>query len=470
MKKKIRNVIITLFIFVASLFLVGSNYFLNNYADESFDQILYYAMNGVSGTSKNVIKDIIFSNIIPLIIVFIVLSYVILNNCRYKLVLKLKIRSRKISKQIYPIKHKVLCTILIFIVSFGIAIKVFKVDRYLINITQETNLYEKYYVGADSSYITFPENKRNLIFISLESMETTMCSEANGGGWKYSIIPELEELLLDEKNISFSNTDKLGGALQQIDTHFTSAALVAQTAGIPLKTNAVTDDAVTGRYNGNGRYLENAYTLGDVLKEQGYNLEIMMGSNGSFGGRKEYFRTNGDYKVFDLGYAIETGKMTESEVVWWGFEDDRLYKWAKEEILDLASQDKPFNFILQTADTHFPDGYLSSNAERKYDSQYENVYADASKKVYEFIQWLKTQDFYDNTTIVILGDHLGKQKDFYQGRIDKDYKRTVYNVIINSAINSENIKNRQYSTMDYYPTILASLGAKIEGDRLRTWN
>ena len=359
-----------------------------------------------------------------------------------------------------------MCSLVIFLIFFIVAVKAFGINEYLINISQDTELYEKYYVSGDSSYIIFPENKRNLIFISLESMETTLCSKENGGGWNYSLIPELEKLALE--NITFSNTEKLGGPYQVTDTHFTAAALVAQTAGIPLKTNSITINSISGRYNGNGRYLENAYTLGDILKEQGYNLEIMMGSDGNFGGRTQYFVTNGDYKIFDVNSAIRDGKMTEEERVWWGFEDDRLFEWAKEEILELASKDEPFNFIMQTADTHFVDGYLSENAEKKYDNQYENVFAYSSKLTYEFVEWLQKQDFYENTTIVILGDHLGKQAEFYENNVADDYQRTVYNVIINSALEAQNqnMKNRKFSSMDFYPTILASMGVEINGDRL----
>lgn len=43
--------------------------------------------------------------------------------------------------------------------------------------------------------------------------------------------------------------------------------------------------------------------------------------------------------------------------------------------------------------------------------------------------------------------------------------RTIYNSIINSALKTIN-KNRQASSLDYFPTTLASLGVSIEGERL----
>lgn len=206
--------------------------------------------------------------------------------------------------------------------------------------------------------------------------------------------------------------------------------------------------------------------FGEVLKDNGYNLEIMLGSDGTFGGRKQYYTTNGSYKIFDLNYAIEQGKMNPEHKVWWGFADDKLFEWSKEEIVQLAEKEKPFNYIMLTVDTHFPDGYLSPNVEDKFETQYENVHAYSSKSIKKFVEWIKEQEFYDNTTIVIVGDHLSMQEGFYEQRIDKDYERTVYNAIINPAIEPKNNKNRIFTSMDMYPTILASIGVKIEGERL----
>ena len=207
-------------------------------------------------------------------------------------------------------------------------------------------------------------------------------------------------------------------------------------------------------------------TLGDILKEEGYNLEVMFGSDADFGARKAYFEAHGNYKIFDVNTAIKQGKMTEEDKVWWGFTDDNLFEWAKEEIINLSNENKPFNFIMLTADTHFIDGYLSENAEENYDTQYENVFAYSSKCVSDFIKWIQEQTFYSNTTIVMVGDHLGMQSKFYKEHIDNNNLRTVYNVFINSAIPDTNSKNRQFSTMDIFPTVLASMGVKIEGERL----
>ena len=139
---------------------------------------------------------------------------------------------------------------------------------------------------------------------------------------------------------------------------------------------------------------------------------------------------------------------------------------AKEKLKTISKQDEPFNFTMLTVDTHFQDGYLCEDCDNKFDEQYKNVIACSSKKVAEFVKWVQEQDFYEDTTIVISGDHLSMQKDFFEIDENSEYEKTVINLFINSFSNTDNTKNRQFSTMDLYPTTLAALGVKIEGERL----
>ncbi len=76
----------------------------------------------------------------------------------------------------------------------------------------------------------------------------------------------------------------------------------------------------------------------------------------------------------------------------------------------------------------------------------------------------RTRFFYENTTIVLTGDHPTMQENFYN--VDNNYDRVVYNAFINSRVLPVNNKNRVFTTMDMFPTTLAALGVSIEGDRL----
>ena len=87
------------------------------------------------------------------------------------------------------------------------------------------------------------------------------------------------------------------------------------------------------------------------------------------------------------------------------------------------------------------------------------------KQIYDFINWCKEQPFYENTTIVLAGDHLTMDPNFL-AEIDENYVRTTYNCIINSAVERETEEPREFATFDLFPTTLAAMGATIEGNRL----
>lgn len=143
-----------------------------------------------------------------------------------------------------------------------------------------------------------------------------------------------------------------------------------------------------------------------------------------------------------------------------------MYDFARREVTNLANSGQPFNFTMLTVDTHFEDGYVCDLCQDEHPgNQYANVMSCASRQVVDFVNWLKAQPFYENTTIVIVGDHLTMDSDFCQD-VPEDYTRGVYNTIINAPIVPVNQKNRMATTMDMFPTTIAALGAQIEGDRL----
>ena len=66
---------------------------------------------------------------------------------------------------------------------------------------------------------------------------------------------------------------------------------------------------------------------------------------------------------------------------------------------------------------------------------------------------------------MLVGDHptLAQQ---YVNDVPSDYQRTTYNCFINSKVTTDQIKNRQFTHMDMYPTTLAAMGFNIEGNKL----
>ena len=67
---------------------------------------------------------------------------------------------------------------------------------------QYSDFVENEYVNPETVKLTFPEKKRNLIYIFLESMEMTYADKENGGGFEENCIPELTKLSEENENFS----------------------------------------------------------------------------------------------------------------------------------------------------------------------------------------------------------------------------------------------------------------------------
>ena len=157
--------------------------------------------------------------------------------------------------------------------------------------------------------------------------------------------------------------------------------------------------------------------------------------------------------------------MPKDYFVWWGIEDAKMVEFAKEELIKISSLEKPFAFSVFFEDTHFPSGYFDEECENKYPRQIHNVFRNMSKRVNNFVNWIKEQPFYKDTVIVILGDHLYMGSDLYDNA-RSDSKRHAYNAFINAGKSAEHSKNRNFCTFDYFPTILDCLDIKYNSDGL----
>lgn len=333
--------------------------------------------------------------------------------------------------------------------------------HYLSVKQDKSDIYEKYYVEPDESVITFPEKKRNLIYIYLESMETTYASKEAGGSQERNYISELTELANYKDSVNFSNTQLLGGASVYVPSiTYTMGSTVAQTSGVSLNTKLFTQ---SGKVE-----FPAVRTLEDILHDNGYNQLYIEGSKGEFSMYDKYVGKYDDCKVFDRKTAADEGYTDENaDYMWkWGIEDKKLFEITKELITDMSQKDKPFFVTMYTMDTHsFESGHRCSNCDNSISNDYLASVNCSSKLTAEFVEWVKQQPFYENTTIILVGDHLGNKKTS-KVEIDDDYQRTTYNCIINPAKKAVNNKERIFSSLDMFPTTLSAIGVQIKGNRL----
>ena len=457
-KYKIKQIIKAIIFITFTILLFLAIYIYNGSKNVTFEQLLYSLYTSKGSSINAMLPGILFISIGTIIIILLVIIFNYLIERYFKHIeLELKFKNKKKTYRPFKLTKRKTTVLLILYLLFVliISIKCYKIDEYIKTQFSLSTIFETYYVDGKNIKITFPEEKRNLIYIYVESLEMTNIDKLSGGQFDNSYIPKLQKLAND--NINFSNNEYLGGAQDVYGTSWTMAAMIAQTSGIPLKMSI--DGNELEEY---GESVPGAYSLGDILKENGYKNYLMIGSDANFARRRDYFEYHGDYTIYDYYYAKENNWIDKDYYEWWGYEDNKLYEFAKAQLTKIASINEPFNFTLLTADTHFPDGYLDESCNEIYDSEYANSLNCTDIMLTNFISWIQKQDFYENTTIIITGDHISMQTGFY----DDVEERTIYNTFINTNIDTENNKDRQFTALDMYPTTLASLGVTIEGERL----
>ncbi|MDO5132762.1 MAG: sulfatase-like hydrolase/transferase, partial [Eubacteriales bacterium] len=353
-----------------------------------------------------------------------------------------------------------------------LAVGTVKLDlvRYFRDQMEDSPFIEENYTDPRKTAIRFPEKKRNLIYIYLESMETTFADVENGGAFNENIIPGLTELAREGENFS-GNSGLLNGGYVMPGSTYTMAGIFTQSSGLPLKVDLgeeFTDQRGSfNKMNTQDSFFSGVTTLGDVLRDEGYRQAFLLGSDATFGGRRLYLTEHGGYEIWDYKWAVEQGLIPKDYYVFWGYEDEKLFTFAREKVTEMASGEEPFHLSLLTVDTHFEDGYRCRLCRDDFEgNQYANAMACSSRQVYEFIRWVQEQDFYENTTIVLCGDHLTMDSNFCLD-VPASYNRRTYTAFINAAgTPADPQRERTYTTLDCFPTTLAALGADIEGDRL----
>lgn len=457
-KSKILKVLSVIFVTIGGVFVFFSDWFIDYFGNITPEQFLFNLKSPIKGTSDGMVTEIITTPVFA--IVSTVVVFIILVNFSYDIYLIIKDSKKKIVSKVWYDRVIFIISIVALVGGVTYGSNKLRLPEIAKAFFSDSTYIKDNYVDPRNVKMSFPAKKRNLIHIYLESVENSYFSKDLGGYMKVNLMPELSEL--SKEGISFSDNDKFGGPNQTYGSSWSVASMINMGVGIPLK---IPMDG--NSYGKTGTFLPGAIAIGDILEAQGYEQTIMFGADADFGGLTTYFKTHGDFNIFDLNYAREKGLIPKDYKVWWGFEDDKLYKFAKDEITRLSKTGKPFNFTMETADTHFPDGYLSKKAKTPHKEQYANVISYSTKEAVDFIKWIQKQPFYKDTTIVVTGDHLSMDKKFFKGW-DKDYRRSVFNLILNPAVDTSKTKtkNREYAPLDFYPTILASMGIEVEGDRL----
>ena len=328
----------------------------------------------------------------------------------------------------------------IFVLIFG-ALYLSGALTYAYLSRQTSTLYETRYADPEQLKIDFKNKKRNLILIYLESFEENL-KEAEH--YEQNLIPNLSSYLTDENHSE--NYHPVLGA------NYSIAALVATHCAIPLRY-AKDRDIWAMRY-----FMPQAVCFPEILKQNGYQTKIIKAADIRFTYAHIFATTHGYEQALGINELREKyPELNDKKYAgcFGGLSDRTLFEYAKKE-LSAFSPDKPFLLTLFSLDTHTPSHYIDPQCPQKF-HDIRDAYLCTDSIVNEFIGWLKTTPYWQNTTVVILGDHLLPTRMYTKGHP----KRRVLNVFLNLPEDLKISSNRNISGLDIAPTLLESVGINL---------
>lgn len=209
------------------------------------------------------------------------------------------------------------------------------------------------------------------------------------------------------------------------------------------------------------------YTLPLVLKEKGYQTIVFHGNEPNFWNRKNIYPSLG----FDT--FISSDEMIKDEIIGMGISDDSVFKQSIPYISKLKS---PFYSFYITLTSHspflIPEELRGLNIEGELkDTPLEHYFQSINyfdRVLGEFIEDLKKNGIYEDSVIVIYGDHFGvdirneKIRNLASSFLGKPYDFEEFlNVGLIIHIPGSGIIERHSiagGQIDFFPTMLNLLG------------
>lgn len=465
-KKKltIPQIIISLVFIITLSFLSASGYIRLHFPSTDIESVLFtikFSQNNYSSDVRNAIL-IIAAIIIALTIIFYLRMNRLSNSDQVVKYSPYKGFQEEYEAKVYT-KSATIFTLIALLFGTVSLMNSLNLPDYINRQISSSTIYETYYVDPSNDVITFPEKKKNLIYMFLESYECTYTSIAHGGNQDVDLMPELYQLA--EDNLYFSHNNGFGGqTITCARLGYTMGSTVANTSGVTLAS--VMDISKNG-YDQLNSLLPSLRRMEDVMHDAGYNQMVIQGSSAEFAGLNKYVGRYNNSTIYDLDAAEADGIDCKTNSNEWGINDIQTLEIAKDKITELSEKEEPFYTTIFTIDTHtYEGGFRCKECDPEIEDTFQAAVRCTSKQVSKFIDWLKQQPYWDDTVVILVGDHVGMSPVASIRLEDDNYERATYNCFINSQKTPVNTHNRLFCACDMFPTSLSAIGCNVKGDRL----
>ncbi|EDZ55324.1 sulfatase [Bacillus cereus H3081.97] len=320
---------------------------------------------------------------------------------------------------------------------------------------QETENYVKANVSQPNPNMFGVAKGKNVIVVTLESLQTFLIGATVNG---QEVTPFLNEFI--NESYYFDNFFHQTGQGKTSDSEF-----LIDTSLYPLNRGAVFFT------HGNNDYTATP----EILRQQGYFTSVFHANNATFWNRNIMYSALG----YDRYYNELDYKITPETNLNWGLKD---IEYFDQSVDILKTVDQPFYARFLTLTNHYPFTY---DEDTKFIEPYNSGngvfdryivtarYLDESIK--KFIERLKAEGMYDDSIIVLYGDHYGISEKHNRAMaqfLEKDQitefdtlnlQRTPLYIHVPGQTEGQTI-SKPTGQIDMKPTILNLLGIDTTND------
>ncbi|SFL82282.1 Phosphoglycerol transferase MdoB [Gracilibacillus orientalis] len=295
---------------------------------------------------------------------------------------------------------------------------------------------------------------KNVIFISLESLQSFVIDNTLHGE---EVTPFLNSLI--DESYYFENFYHQTEQGKTSDSEF-----IVENSLYPSPRGAVYFTHAQNDY----------HSLPEIMGENGYNSAVFHSNNKSFWNRDVMYDNIG----YDHFYDENAYEVTDENSVGWGLKDKDFFKQS---IKYMQQMEEPYYSKFITLTNHYPFELDEEDATiEKYDSNSNTLnsyfqtarYMDES--VEEYFDYLKEAGIYEDSIIILMGDHYGisdfhkkammqyLDKEEYTDYLHVQLQRVPFFVHIPGQ--DGEVMSKIAGQIDVKPTILNLLGIDDSND------